>query len=96
MSDTLASISTSDLHHVTGGSSSRSALLRQALHKQFGDIQMVGRSKFTAPPFNEGISTATGRFTNKGTGIPLVRSFSATVDAVRHKVLGLSTHVIAQ
>ena len=96
MTDTLRSLSGSELENVTGGTSARSAVLRKELHKKYGNIFMVGRTKFTEPPFSEGISEASGRFGMRGTGIPLVRSFTASVDAVRHKVSGLHTHVVAE
>ena len=96
MTNTLPTISDSDLGAVTGGDSPRAQLVRKALTAAYGPISMVGRTKFTAPPFNEGISTANGMFEPKGTGIPLLRSFSATVNEVRKNVMGLTTKVIAQ
>lgn len=96
MNNKLPTVSLSDLSSVTGGDSSQAYLMRKAIRGTYGAIQMVGRTKFRAPPFNEGISTAAGEFTQKGTGIPLLRSFTATVDTVRKQVYGLATKIVAE
>jgi hypothetical protein len=96
MTNTLPTISDSDLGAVTGGDSPRAALMRKTLQAAYGSISMVGRTKFTAPPFNEGLSHATGQFTPKGTGIPTLNSFGAWVDTARKQVYGLAVKTIAQ